>query len=152
MNSNLEHERSRETQPRDRNVFRFLDLPGEIRNMIYSLALEYSDSISIRRTHTPSARSDVKSVNVSVLRVCRQISQEAVLSFYLNNTFRFSLLRRVFTINDPYIQASFFTRIVSQPKVCVTIEEHSYRWRLQTGHPPDPGSEHPLRSTCDVRS
>lgn len=77
MDSNLEHESSHQPQPRDRNVSRFLDLPGEIRNMIYSLALEYSNSVSIRRTHTPSARSDGISVNVSVLRVCRQISQEA---------------------------------------------------------------------------
>jgi len=61
----------------------FLDLPGEIRNHIYRLALVQQEAINGRRTKVPT---------IAVLRVCKRIRDEASSILYSENTFTFGIL------------------------------------------------------------
>ncbi|MCJ1258606.1 hypothetical protein MMC24_006439 [Lignoscripta atroalba] len=63
------------------NTFRFLDLPGEIRNRVYMLCLGSTKTFSIK--------TRVSSFDTSLLRVNKQICHEASSIFYHENVFRF---------------------------------------------------------------
>lgn len=60
----------------------FLGLPGEIRNQIYRLVLTQEDAINGRRTKLPA---------VSLLRVCKKVSEEASSILYSENTYTFGI-------------------------------------------------------------
>jgi hypothetical protein len=57
--------------------FRFLDLPGGVRNMIYSLALPYS---------RPEDKRPVIGPTTNLMRVCRQVYQESTSFVYGGDT------------------------------------------------------------------
>ncbi|KAK3620085.1 hypothetical protein LTR56_023623 [Elasticomyces elasticus] len=86
----------------------FLDLPPEIRNIVYSLALHHEDSLQLdkhpvrlvnyrhqsRRRHKRELRlKQIAYINVSLLRVSRQVYNEAAPVLYGSNTFAFSTLQ-----------------------------------------------------------
>lgn len=62
--------------------FRFLDLPGEIRNKIYFLVLTYSRPFTVTLQFGGSNTT-------ALLRTNKQIYNEASLIFYQQNTFCF---------------------------------------------------------------
>ncbi|KAF2839146.1 hypothetical protein M501DRAFT_1003705 [Patellaria atrata CBS 101060] len=76
----------------------FLRLPGEIRNLIYALALTSSHTITDASplpkdsgTHEVSVHHSLPPLSTPLLRSCRLIAQEAPLRLlYASNTFRFT--------------------------------------------------------------
>jgi len=63
--------------------FRFLDLPGEIRNEVYSLLVVQDDPISLYTKNVP--------ILPALTRVNRQVRNEARKVYYLQNTFQLRL-------------------------------------------------------------
>ena len=75
------------------NCFRFLDLPREIRDMIYHLALVSPTGGRLNLATAARCDTDKWSVNegfapnINLLCSCKQIQAEALSIFYRNNTF-----------------------------------------------------------------
>jgi len=63
--------------------FRFLDLPGEIRNEVYSLLIVQEDPIRLCTNNVP--------ILPALTRVSRQVRDEARKVYYLQNTFQLRL-------------------------------------------------------------
>lgn len=61
-----------------------MDLPPDIRNIIYSVALVVSEPIIMSLDYR---RPRYESIDTSLLRTCRQINQEAIPILYGENTF-----------------------------------------------------------------
>jgi hypothetical protein len=83
----------------DRSVFPLLKCPGEIRNAIYKHALVLHHPIDFWPIlpynargidHLTQLTSDLKHINVSLLRVSHQVHKEAASILYACNRFRFS--------------------------------------------------------------
>lgn len=87
---------------RARVYFRFLDLPAEIRNMIYNYALVADPFIEIIRVHGPPhifdgiakrrpgrSKKAKEMIAPQLLCVCKQINQEARTILYSRNHFYF---------------------------------------------------------------
>ncbi len=62
----------------------FLSLPAELRNHIYGHLLDIPQAIDVGSVWSP-----LPPLNLGILRVCRQIGQEAAHYFYSTNTFCF---------------------------------------------------------------
>ncbi|KAL0257553.1 hypothetical protein SLS55_008367 [Diplodia seriata] len=97
---------------RPRNIFRWNDLPGELKNRIYAYALEDDQNIVIRQQGHPGRVAPPsylptnyslwratdrtlgpRNPNVGLLRASRQIYTEARLFLHLGNTLRFVTVR-----------------------------------------------------------
>ncbi|KAL1639993.1 hypothetical protein SLS58_007419 [Diplodia intermedia] len=96
---------------RPRNIFRWNDLPGELKNRIYAYALEDDQDIVIRQqghprrahlSYIPTDYSPWRAIdrhlgprnpNLSLLRVSKQIYREARLFLHRGNTLRFVTVR-----------------------------------------------------------
>lgn len=64
--------------------FRFLDLPPELKNRIYSLLLEDNTAEELRpQYHTPAPNN----IHPNILSTCREINAEATGILYANNVF-----------------------------------------------------------------
>ena len=64
--------------------FRFLDLPSEIRNMVYGYLVVSQSSIQPYLPHQPAGLL-TNPINTALLRASRQINQEATAVFSLKN-------------------------------------------------------------------
>lgn len=81
-------------------MFEFLKLPPEVRNLIYSMAVEMNQIVMIRACEVHPVLSNwgssgppgghfLQEPNIPLLQTCRQIRQEAAPSFYRQNIFAF---------------------------------------------------------------
>lgn len=71
--------------PKPEQPFRFLDLPGELRNCVYHHALVSPKTFTVRILF---AQTDSQT-DTALLRVNKQIHDEALAIFYSGNTFCF---------------------------------------------------------------
>lgn len=96
-NSLLAHTSKFATETRD-PASRFLDLPAELRNRIYSLLLEdenplqlgYEDKQRKHLTLKSSKKTPKAHLHPEILLTCHQINSEATPILYGNNTFSFN--------------------------------------------------------------
>ena len=102
----------------------FLGLPGEIRNFIYALLLTNTTSISTGPLS--SGQIEPPTINVSILRVCRQTHSEAVGLLYTLNRFRAhpSYLASMPFLCDPArpVTSSSCTSLIRRFHIVVRLE------------------------------
>lgn len=67
--------------------FRFLDLPAELRNIIYTILLVHGDLKIKKRPGSPVPKMHHSSVSANMLEVNRQVYEEAAPILYGINTF-----------------------------------------------------------------
>ena len=86
-----------------------MDLPGEVRNRIYTLALVHAELLAPQPRN--KANTDAR-VQPSLTRTSRQIRYESLLIFYSENTFPFSFEWQDF--EDPEILRNWAAAIGSE--------------------------------------
>lgn len=82
--------------------FRFLDLPAEIRLMIYKMHLTHWRGYTplVHRTNPLNGSVKRSSLGINLLRTCKQIYAEGVKILYEENTF--SILPKLYLEEDVY--------------------------------------------------
>ncbi|KAF4624850.1 hypothetical protein G7Y89_g13321 [Cudoniella acicularis] len=90
-------------------IFRFLKLPIELRNMVYTILVKSSSTVHLRYGHGPT------DLTLAIRATCRQIYDEASPIFYRNN-FRFYEVPK-----DPLA-------IISFEKLGVNMREVTFEW------------------------
>lgn len=79
---------------------RFFDIPRELRNSIYELALVRKEPIDVLISLNSPTSFRLRGLLLVLLRVLRQIYNEAITVFYGLNTFRATLRVYCFKLND----------------------------------------------------
>ena len=70
----------------------FLDLPRELRDIIYELSLVSTETIDVCQLATPLRNAKKLGIATALLRVSRQINHEALEVIYGSNTFEAKIL------------------------------------------------------------
>lgn len=78
----------------------FLDVPRELRDAIYELALVAEDPIDVFPSRVSPISSRPKGLSPALLRISRQIYNEAITVLYGLNTFRATLRAHCFKPNE----------------------------------------------------
>ncbi|KAF2812293.1 uncharacterized protein BDZ99DRAFT_518151 [Mytilinidion resinicola] len=128
------------------SAFRFMDLPGELRNRIYEFALVLDHPLDLwpmnglalglsNMESKPAIQSrdeilqkDIANINVDLLRVSKQVYQETVGMLYGHNTFQFSGHRAFVPMT------AFLRHIGSGCKFLTAISVQCSSLYSETGH------------------
>jgi len=120
-------------------MFRFIDLPPEIRDIIYVQALVTDQILYFEGFKEPNRKDLVllaiiarRSLSISLLNVCKTINAEATPIFYGKNTFALPEIES--RMPSPFTsQATLIHRVVvSLPSAgFYTTWEYGSRWKIQ---------------------
>ncbi|KAL8751134.1 MAG: hypothetical protein Q9184_006168 [Pyrenodesmia sp. 2 TL-2023] len=106
---------------------RFLSLPGELRNRIYELLLQYASSTSYIRPYTPWLSDDAPDLSSrnclhpEILGTCRAVAFEASPTLYAKNIFA------LWADEASYFIRRIGKRNASLLKIVILTLEHVYR-------------------------
>ena len=108
----------------------FLDLPGEVRNEIYHLAL-VDDQHRLNLDPYSRLNKDSISASTALLCTCRQVYNEGLLIFYRENTFRkWTRSAGEFPSTDDYIPSGLSTQRVGLIQDLDLYFSHGYIDRM----------------------
>jgi hypothetical protein len=83
-------------------VFRFMDLPVELRLIVYDYL--FASGYTWKERH-------LTTIHTPILRTCKSIYEEAKRALYGPRKFRIALRGRIAAVNDPNIESRVITRL-----------------------------------------